>query len=141
MQEKRRSSKELDNAYELNSNRKLKSRIAYLRGQVLENLGQNDKARESFTAAYKYANDFEFEVKSQIAIAKTFNGKEITMEQKYLEDISKKGTYGSRKNEFYYALGLMANKAGKRRKLSNFSENLCSKRFLTRRSVVWHTMK
>jgi hypothetical protein len=26
-------------------------------------------------AAYKYANDFEFEVKSQIAIAKTFNGK------------------------------------------------------------------
>ncbi len=26
---------------------------------------------------------------------------------------AKKGTYGSRKNEFYYALGLMANKAGK----------------------------
>ncbi len=66
-------------AYDLNSNRKLKSRIAYLRGQVLENLGQNDRARESYTAAYKYSNDFEFEVKSQIAIAKTFNGKEIIM--------------------------------------------------------------
>lgn len=106
--------KELDLAYEVNTNRKLKSRIAYLRGQVLENLGQNEKARESFLAAYKYANDFEFEVKSQIAIAKTFNGKgDYSGARKYLEDISKKGTYGSRKNEFYYALGLMANKAGK----------------------------
>jgi hypothetical protein len=38
--------------------------------------------QEKAIAAYKYANDFEFEVKSQIAIAKTFNGKEITMEPK-----------------------------------------------------------
>ncbi len=107
--------KELDNAFELNSNRKLKSRIAYLRGQVLEGLNQNEKARESFIAAYKYANDFEFEVKSQIEIAKTFNGNgDYSGARKYLEGISKKGTYGSRKNEFYYALGLMANKAGKK---------------------------
>lgn len=107
--------RELDRAFELNSNRKLKSRIAYLRGQVLAGLAQNDKARESFMAAYKYANDFEFEVKSQIEIAKTFNGKgDYSGARKYLEDISKKGTYGSRKNEFYYALGLMANRAGKK---------------------------
>ncbi|NIF05831.1 tetratricopeptide repeat protein [Chryseobacterium sp. Tr-659] len=115
------AAKELDAAYELNSNRKLKSRIAYLRGQVLENLGQNDKARESYTAAYKYANDFEFEVKSQIAIAKTFNGKgDYNGAKNYLEGISKKGTYGSRKNEFYYALGLMANKAGKKDEAQQF---------------------
>jgi len=105
---------ELDKAFELNGNRKLKSRIAFLRGQVLMELGKSDPARESFMAAYKYANDFEFEVKSQIEIAKTFNGKgNYDGARKYLEDISKKGTYGSRKNEFYYALGLMANKAGK----------------------------
>jgi len=113
--------KELDLAYEVNNNRKLKSRIAYLRGQVLENLGQNEKARESFLAAYKYANDFEFEVKSQIAVAKTFNGKgDYSGARKYLEDISKKGTYASRKNEFYYALGLMANKAGKTEEAQQF---------------------
>ena len=112
---------ELDRAFELNSDRKLKSRIAYLRGQVSENLGQNDKARESFTQAYKYANDFEFEVKSQIAIAKTFNGKgDYNGAKNYLEGISKKGTYGSRKNEFYYALGLMANKAGKKDEAQEF---------------------
>ncbi len=106
--------KELDRAFELNGNRKLKSRIAFLRGQVLAELGRNEPARESFAAAYKYANDFEFEVKSQIEIAKTFNGNgDYAGAKKYLEDISKKGTYGSRKNEFYYALGLMANKAGK----------------------------
>ncbi|MDQ0592234.1 tetratricopeptide (TPR) repeat protein [Chryseobacterium ginsenosidimutans] len=107
--------KELDRAFELNGNRKLKSRIAFLRGQILENLNQNEKARESFMAAYKYANNFEFEVKSQIEIAKTFNGNgDYSGARKYLEDISKKGTYASRKNEFYYALGLMANKAGKK---------------------------
>jgi len=118
---KQEAVKELDNAFELNSNRKLKSRIAYLRGQVLESLNQNEKARESFMAAYKYANDFEFEVKSQIEIAKTFNGNgDYSGARKYLEDISKKGTYGSRKNEFYYALGLMANKAGKKEEAQEY---------------------
>lgn len=118
---KEEAAKELDNAFEFNSDRKLKSRIAFLRGQILENLNQNEKARESFLAAYKYANDFEFEVKSQIEIAKTFNGKgDYSGAKDYLEGISKKGTYGSRKNEFYYALGLMANKAGKKEEAQNF---------------------
>ncbi|MCX8533311.1 type IX secretion system periplasmic lipoprotein PorW/SprE [Chryseobacterium luquanense] len=113
--------KELDRAFELNGNRKLKSRIAFLRGQVLQETGKCDLARESFAAAYKYANDFEFEVKSQIEIAKTFNGKgNYEGAKDYLEKISKKGTYGSRKNEFYYALGLMANKAGKKKEAQDF---------------------
>jgi tetratricopeptide (TPR) repeat protein len=106
---------ELENAYALNKNRKIRSRISFLRGQILANLGKNEDARESFVTAYKNANDFEFEVKSQVEIAKTFNAKDDDYEgaKKYLEKISKKGTYVSRKNEFYYALGLMANKAGK----------------------------
>jgi tetratricopeptide (TPR) repeat protein len=107
---------ELGDAYAINKNRKLRSRIAFLRGQILANLGKNEEARESFVSAYKNANNFEFEVKSQIEIAKTFNGKDDDYEgaKEYLEKISKKGTYASRKNEFYYALGLMANKAGKK---------------------------
>ena len=107
---------ELENAYTLNKNRKLRSRIAFLRGQILANLGKNEEARESFVSAYKNANNFEFEVKSQIEIAKTFNGKDDDYEgaKDYLAKISKKGTYASRKNEFFYALGLMANKAGKK---------------------------
>lgn len=107
---------ELEDAYKFNKNKKLRSRIAFLRGQILASLGENEKARESFVTAYKNARNFEFEVKSQIEIAKTFNGKDDEYEgaKKYLENISKKGTYASRKNEFYYALGLMANKAGKK---------------------------
>lgn len=113
---------ELANAYELNKNRKLKSRISFLRGQVSVNLGRNEEARESFAAAYKNANNFEFEVKSQIEIAKTFNGKDDDYEgaKNYLEKISKKGTYASRKNEFLYALGLMASKAGKKEEAKTF---------------------
>ena len=107
---------ELEDAFAVNKNRKLRSRIAFLRGQILANLGRNEEARESFVSAYRYANNFEFEVKSQVEIAKTFNGKGDDYEgaKEYLEKISKKGTYASRKNEFYYALGLMANKAGKK---------------------------
>lgn len=107
---------ELEDAYQFNKNKKLRSRIAFLRGQILASLGKNEEARESFVTAYKNARDFEFEVKSQIEIAKTFNGNGDDYEgaKKYLENISKKGTYNSRKNEFYYALGIMANKAGKK---------------------------
>ncbi len=113
---------ELENAYAVNKNRKMRSRIAFLRGQILANLDRTEEARESFVTAYKNANSFEFEVKSQIEIAKTFNGKDDDYEgaKEYLEKISKKGTYGSRKNEFYYALGLMANKAGKKDEAQSF---------------------
>ena len=112
--QKEKAIQELNNAFELNGDRKLKSRIAFLKGQIQMDLGQNEQARLSFTDAYKYANDFEFEVKSQIEIAKTFNNKSnYEGAKKYLEDIGKKGTYASRKNEFSYALGLIANKAGK----------------------------
>ena len=113
---------ELESAYKLNKNKELRSRIAFLRGQILANLGENEKARESFVTAYKNAGNFEFEVKSQIEIAKTFNGNADDYEgaKQYLEKISKKGTYASRKNEFYYALGLMANKAGKKDEAQEF---------------------
>lgn len=106
---------ELEEAFSITKNRNMRSRIAFLRGQILNDLGKPEEARESFVTAYKYANDFEFEVKAQIEIAKTFNGntEDYNGAKDYLEKISKKGTYASRKNEFYYALGLMATKAGK----------------------------
>src|SRR5690606_22749874 len=39
---------ELENAYAVNKNRKMRSRIAFLRGQILANLERNEEARESF---------------------------------------------------------------------------------------------
>ena len=114
--------KELENAFAANKNRKLRSRISFLRGQVLAALGQKNEARESFTTAYKYANDFEFEVKSQVEIAKTFNSKTDDYEgaKNYLENISRKGTYATRKNELYYALGLLAKDAGKKEEAGEY---------------------
>ena len=105
----------LEDAFTYNKDRKTRSRIAFLRGQILANLGKKEEARESFASAYKYANSYEFEVKSQIEIAKTFNGKSDSYEEAmaYLDKISKKGTYASRKNELYYASGLVASSATK----------------------------
>lgn len=111
----------LEQAFSLNKNRTLRSRIAFLRGQILSNIGKWDEARESFTTAYKYANDFEFEVKSQIEIAKTFTQNDNYEEAKnHIENMGKKGIYISRKNEFYYALGLMASKAGKHEEANEY---------------------
>ena len=105
----------LEDAFTYNKNRKTKSRIAFLRGQILAGLGKKSEARESFAAAYKYANSYEFEVKSQIEIAKTFDEKADSYEEAmaYLDKIAKKGTYASRKNELYYASGLVAASATK----------------------------
>ena len=105
----------LEDAFTYNKNRKTKSRIAFLRGQILASLGKKSEARESFAAAYKYANSYEFEVKSQIEIAKTFDGKADSYDEAmaYLDKIAKKGTYASRKNELYYASGLVAASATK----------------------------
>ncbi|SIT95400.1 hypothetical protein SAMN05660493_00045 [Epilithonimonas bovis DSM 19482] len=105
----------LDEAFTYNKNRKTRSRIAFLRGQILASLGKKSEARESFATAYKYANSYEFEVKSQIEIAKTFDGKADSYDEAvaYLEKIAKKGTYASRKNELYYATGLIATTVAK----------------------------
>ena len=112
---------QLDLAMILNKNRETRSRIAFLRGQILSELGKKEEARESFVTAYKYSNDFEFEVKSQIEIAKTFGINDNYEEaKKYLEKISKKGVYADRKNEFYYALGIMANLAGQEKEAQDF---------------------
>ena len=107
--------KTLDEAFKYNKQRKTKSRIAFLRGQILASLDKKSEARESFATAYKYANNYDFEVKSQIEIAKTFDGKtdDYGKALAYLKKTAKKGTYESKKNELYYAMGLVANAAGK----------------------------
>lgn len=112
---KEEAAEALSEAFVQNKDRKLRSRIAFLRGQLLSELGEKEEARESFVTAYKYANDFEFEVKTQVEIAKTYSAGEddYAGAQDYLEKMSRKGTYSSRKNEFYYALGLLATQAGK----------------------------
>lgn len=111
---KEEAAAELEEAYKVNKDHDLRGRIAFLRGQILASLGQNEKARESFTTAYQQSTDFEFEVKSQVEIAKTFRKASDDYEsaKSYLEQVLKKGIYASRKNEFYYALGLLARQAG-----------------------------
>lgn len=118
---KQEAVEQLDLAMILNKNRETRSRIAFLRGQILSELGKKEEARESFVTAYKYSNDFEFEVKTQIEIAKTFDINDNYEEaKKYLEKISKKGVYTDRKNEFYYALGIMASISGQEKEAQEF---------------------
>lgn len=107
---KQQAVEELETAYDLNKNNFLRSRIAFLRGQILANLNRKEDAIASFVTAYKNTKDFEFEVKSQIEIAKLTQGEEENYQnaKSHLEKLLKKGTYLSRKNELEYALGKLA---------------------------------
>jgi len=105
----------LDEAIDKSKNKKRRARYYYIEGQLYSLLGMQNEAGEAFTKVYKLKPGFEMEVKSQLAIAENFDP-EINSYNNYKEhllDVSKKGNYVSRKNEFYYAVGDMALKAEK----------------------------
>jgi tetratricopeptide (TPR) repeat protein len=112
----------LDTAFALNKNKKIKSRIAYLKGQVLSHLGHLADAKQSFKQAFDLADDFEFETKSQLQMAYNFNPKEDQYEPAiaHFDELSKIGTYGSKRNEFLYAQGIIARKANKQPEATAF---------------------
>ncbi|HLV23695.1 MAG TPA: tetratricopeptide repeat protein [Moheibacter sp.] len=103
----------LDEAIENSKNKKRKARYYYIEGQLYSLMGMQTEAGESFTRVYNLKPGFEMEVKSQLAIANNFNPEtnSYSSYKNHLLDISKKGNYVSRKNEFYYAIGDMALKA------------------------------
>ncbi len=100
----------LDDAIDHSRNKKRKARYYYIIGQLFSEMGMQNEAGEAFTRVYRLKPGFEMEVKSQLAIANNFDP-EVNSYNSYKEhllDVSKKGNYVSRKNEFYYAIGSMA---------------------------------
>lgn len=105
----------LENAIQNSKNRDRKARYNFIQGQLYSILGDQTKAGEAFTRVFNLKPGFEMEVKSQLGIAANFDP-EINSYNSYkahLLDVSKKGNYVSRKNEFYYAIGDIAIKANK----------------------------
>jgi hypothetical protein len=100
----------LDKAIDHAENKDSKARFHYIKGQLFSVLGMQQEAGEAFTKVYKMKPGFELEVKAQLAIAANFDPKKNSYNnyKKHLLDISKKGNYLSRQNEFYYAVGDMA---------------------------------
>jgi tetratricopeptide (TPR) repeat protein len=105
----------LDDAIDHSKNKKRKARYYYIEGQLYSILGMQNEAGESFARVYNMKPGFEMEVKSQLAIAHNFDPaiNSYSSYKDHLLDVSKKGNYVSRKNEFYYAIGDIALKADK----------------------------
>lgn len=106
---------ELDDAIDHAGNKKRKARYYYIIGQLFSEMDMQNEAGEAFTKVYSLKPGFEMEVKSQLAIANNFDPEKNSYNsyKEHLLDISKKGNYVSRKNEFYYAIGDMALKDNK----------------------------
>ena len=96
-------------------NKKRRARYHFIEGQLYSKLGMQNEAGEAFTRVYQMKPGFEMEVKSQLAIAANFDPEKNSYNsyKDHLLDVSKKGNYVSRKNEFLYAIGDIAAKAGK----------------------------
>ncbi|WP_084017341.1 type IX secretion system periplasmic lipoprotein PorW/SprE [Moheibacter sediminis] len=106
---------ELDDAIDHAGNKKRKARYYYIIGQLFSEMDMQNEAGEAFTRVYQLKPGFEMEVKAQLAIANNFDPEKNSYNsyKEHLLDVSKKGNYVSRKNEFYYAIGDMALKDGK----------------------------
>ncbi len=105
----------LDKTIDNTKNKKRKARYYFIEGQLYSLLGMQNEAGESFTKVYNMKPGFEMEVKSQLGIAANFDPEKNSYNsyKEHLLDVSKKGNYVSRKNEFYYAIGDIAIKEGK----------------------------
>lgn len=105
----------LQKAEYFSSNKEERVRLFYTIGQVFSKLGKQQEAGEAFLQVYKMKPGFNLEIKSQLAIAANFDP-EVNNYANYkrnLLDISKKGIYTSKKNEFYYGVSEMAFRANK----------------------------
>jgi len=104
---------QLNNAYKYNKESVERGRFRYIQGQLYELLGEKNKAKESYALAYKEKPSSEMEVKSQLAMALLFDPKteNVKIAEKSLLQLSEKGLYESRKNEIYYAIAKIAEKA------------------------------
>ncbi len=105
----------LDKTISNTKNKKREARYYFIEGQLYSLLGMQNEAGEAFTRVFKMKPGFEMEVKSQLGIAANFDPEKNSYNsyKEHLLDISKKGNYVSRKNEFFYAIGDMAVKADK----------------------------
>lgn len=105
----------LDETISNTKNKKRKARYYFIEGQLYSLLDMQNEAGEVFTKVYQMKPGFEMEVKSQLGIAANFDPSKNSYNsyKDHLLDVSKKGNYVSRKNEFLYAIGDIAIKAGK----------------------------
>lgn len=105
----------LDEAIDHSKNKKRRARYYFIEAQLYSLLGEQNSAGEAYTKVYKMKPGFEMEVKSQLGIAANFDPQRNSYNsyKEHLLDVSKKGNYLSRKNEFYYAIGDIAIKAEK----------------------------
>lgn len=103
----------LQKAEYFSSNKDERVRLFYVMGQIFSKLNKQQEAGEAFTKVFKMKPGFDLEVKSQLAIAANFDPK-INNYANYKEnllDLSEKGIYTSKKNEFYYGISEMALRA------------------------------
>lgn len=105
----------LDHTIAHTKNKKRRARYHFIEGQLYSLMGMQNEAGEAYTRVFKMKPGFEMEVKSQLGIAANFDPKinRYASYKEHLLDVSKRGNYLSRKNEFYYAIGDMAIKADK----------------------------
>ncbi|MGM5631537.1 hypothetical protein O2K51_11605 [Apibacter raozihei] len=89
-----------------------RGRYSFIQGQLSEKLKKEKSAAEYYQMAYDKKPSPELEIKSQIALSRLFTGDSLAYKERmsFLKKLTRQGLYQSRKNELYYAMGLVAAK-------------------------------
>ncbi|MDO5509066.1 MAG: tetratricopeptide repeat protein [Weeksellaceae bacterium] len=102
----------LDQAIEYTSNKDDKARFNFIQGQLLTKLEKYDEANAKFEKSFRLKPNFEMEARSKVWQALNFDPS-MHNHADYSHNMHRMiraGAYAAYQNEFYYALGRMAEK-------------------------------
>lgn len=120
----------LQKAIELESNRELKARYAFVMGQLNQELGNGTEAYQAFEQALKYSPNYEMQFSSKLKMAQNewISGKGTAADaMATLESMLKDQKNYEFKDQIYYALAGIALKQGDRKSAMNYlSQSLAS---------------
>lgn len=118
---------DLNKAIEFEKKKKRKARYQFIRGQLYQQLKDNEKAYEAFAAVLKLKPEYELEFQSKINMARTA-GKDSNEDlKKLLKKMLKDDKNIEYQDQIYYALGtIYLKEKNKEEALKNFKKSVAA---------------
>lgn len=118
---------DLNKAIEFEKKKKRKARYQFIRGQLFQQLKDNEKAYEAFAAVLKLKPEYELEFQSKINMARTA-GKDSNEDlKKLLKKMLKDDKNIEYQDQIYYALGtIYLKEKNKEEALKNFKKSVAA---------------
>ncbi|MCX7744717.1 MAG: hypothetical protein N2167_09170 [Flavobacteriales bacterium] len=127
MKEYNEALEDLNKAIEFEKKKKRKARYQFIRGQLYQQLKENQKAYESFAAVLKLKPEYELEFQSKINMARTAGNDSNEDLKKLLKKMLKDDKNIEYQDQIYYALGtIFLKEKNKEEAIKNFKKSVAA---------------